>query len=83
MGEVAQLPCVICAHMGLGDTPSEVHHVGPREVRSNWLVAALCSEHHRGRTGYHGAGQRAFERMYRLTEWDLVGLTLRAYMRGR
>lgn len=38
-------------------------------------VIPLCYEHHRGATGLHGLGKRAFEREYGLSELDLLDQT--------
>lgn len=43
---------------------------------SDYLTVPLCPEHHQGATGIHGLGRRAFERTYRLTELDLLAMTL-------
>jgi len=32
----------------------------------------LCPEHHRGNTGIHGLGRKAFERKYQITEEGLL-----------
>jgi hypothetical protein len=76
MRRVAELGCAVCQHVGLGDSPAQVHHLFDRAARSDYLVAPLCPEHHQGKTGFHGAGQRAFERMYGLTEYDLLAWTI-------
>jgi hypothetical protein len=62
--------------MGLGTMDAEVHHLFDSASRSDFLTAALCKEHHMGATGFHGLGQRAFERRYKLSELDLLALTL-------
>lgn len=58
MGRVAQLGCSLCAHLGFGDTPPEIHHLregqGMAQRASNYLVIPLCPEHHRGAHGIHG-----------------------------
>jgi len=38
---------------------------------SHYNVLPLCPEHHRGNTGYHGLGRKAFERAYGVTEKEL------------
>ena len=76
MARVAEVPCVVCEHMGLGKSPAEVHHIGSTAQRSDWLTVALCPEHHRGPRGFHGMGQRAFERTYKLDELALLALTI-------
>lgn len=79
MSYVARLGCAICARMGYQDTPSEVHHqrtgVGAGRRAPDNLAIPLCPEHHRGRTGIHGMGRKAFERQYGVTEVDLVAET--------
>jgi Icc-related predicted phosphoesterase len=34
-------------------------------------VIPLCPEHHRGSSGYHGMGRKAFEKRYEVTESEL------------
>jgi hypothetical protein len=82
MGKVAALGCLLCQHMKLGVSPAEVHHLFDTSERSDWLVAPLCPEHHRGANGFHGLGQRAFERQYKLTETSLLAMTLEALARS-
>lgn len=78
MGRVAAIGCLICRRLGYPDSPAEVHHLFDTAARSNWLVAPLCFPHHRGEGGFHGMGQRAFERTYKLTEADLLAETIEA-----
>jgi hypothetical protein len=78
MGRVAELGCILCRHLDYGQTPAEVHHIYDTSERSDWLVVPLCPEHHRGKNGFHGMGQRAFERVYNLTESALLALTMEA-----
>lgn len=83
MGRVAELGCAICRMLNYGPTPAEVHHqrtgVGAGR-RGNGLIP-LCPEHHRGNTGLHGMGRKAFEREYGITELELVEQTKRAVAR--
>lgn len=76
---VARLGCAICRRLGYDDTPSEVHHqrtgVGAGRRSPDNLVIPLCPEHHRGNTGIHGMGRKAFERHYGVTEVELVAET--------
>lgn len=80
MAKVAEAGCVLCARIGYGHTPAEVHHartgVGAAQRNSDWLTVGLCPEHHRGGSGIHGLGVRAFERTYGVTELELVAETL-------
>lgn len=73
---VATLPCLICERMGVGPTPAEVHHIGDTSERSDWLTVPLCPEHHRGATGFHGLGERAFEARYKTSEIQLLAQTI-------
>lgn len=49
MGRVAEVPCVLCSHMGLGTTQSIVHHMklgtGVSDRASDYLTIALCPNH--------------------------------------
>lgn len=82
MGAVASLGCILCRHLGLGETPAEVHHLregqGGAQRASNFLTIPLCPEHHRGASGLHGLGTRGFYTRYRLTELDLLAMTVEA-----
>lgn len=78
MGRVAGLGCILCHQLGYGETPAEVHHILDSASRSGWLTVPLCPEHHRGANGFHGMGQRAFERAYKLGEVELLAMTLKA-----
>lgn len=73
---VASQGCILCRSLGYPGTPAEIHHLragmGAGQRNTNENVIPLCLEHHRGATGYHGLGRRAFERMYGLTELDLL-----------
>lgn len=81
MSAVRGIPCVLCEHLGLGETPSEAHHLFDADRRSDWLLAALCAEHHRGKTGVHMLKRRGFERRYKLSDEDLLAMTLEQLMR--
>jgi hypothetical protein len=80
MNRVAELGCVLCHHLGYGETPAEVHHLrhgqGMAQRASNFLTVGLCREHHRGNSGYHGLGEKAFYTRYRLSELDLLAMTI-------
>lgn len=73
---VAALGCSLCFHLYGPHEPGEVelHH-----LRGNgWgrgdssTVMPLCPEHHRGNTGVHGMGTRAFTRHYGISQHDLL-----------
>lgn len=80
MGRVAALGCILCIILGYGATPAQVHHIrmeqGAAQRASDYLTCPLCQEHHTGDSGIHGLGRRAFERVYGLSELDLLAITL-------
>lgn len=66
MDLVRSVGCVVCRRFGPTGTPVEVHHVAEGSgLRSNFAVAGLCSEHHRGESGLHGMGIKRFITLYR------------------
>lgn len=81
LGRVAALGCILCRRLGLGETPAEVHHprtgtgAGQRAAHGDGFP--LCPEHHRGNTGLHGMGRKAFEAHYGVTELELRDQTHR------
>lgn len=77
MAAVAALGCAVCRIRDLGATPAQVHHLFNTDIRSDFLVAPLCSEHHLGPTGFHHLRRAGFERMHHLTEYDLLDWTLK------
>lgn len=77
MGHVKALKCAICKRFPELNTGrrSEVHHIAKGSSRqNNWLVVALCDEHHRGGSGLHGMGERAFCSLYRVPHGSEYGL---------
>lgn len=72
LNQVADLGCILCWHLGYEDTPTELHHIRRAGKRTNAPVIGLCPEHHRGNTGIHGLGRKAFERKYQITEEGLL-----------
>lgn len=78
---VSAVPCVVCTKAGIEQAErTTLHHPrkdkGIAQRASDWLVTALCWEHHMGRTGIEGLGIRAFEQRYKLTEMDLLAMTI-------
>lgn len=73
---IAQIGCVICRRDTGQIVPAELHHVAEGSgKRSEFMKVPLCTEHHRGGNGLHGAGVKRFLMMCRLsTEYDLLGL---------
>jgi len=80
MDRVAELGCVLCRHLGFGYSPPHLHHVkedqGLSQRAEHWLVVPLCPEHHQGKSGLHGLGTKGFYLRYRLTEIDLLAMTI-------
>ena len=74
-GRVDDLGCSLCRNLGFQGTPCEIHHIRRAGRRDSSPVIGLCPEHHRGNTGIHGMGRKAFERKYSLTEEDLLQQT--------
>jgi hypothetical protein len=70
--KLAQIGCVLCWHLGYEETPAEMHHIRRAGKRSTSPVIPLCTEHHRGDSGIHGLGRKAFERKYEITEEALL-----------
>ena len=81
MGLVARVPCVICARMGLGETPALVHHMklgtGASDRADDCLTIALCPEHHVGPSGVHVLKERGLRLRYNVSEIDLLADTIR------
>lgn len=76
LSKVADIGCILCYKLGYSGTPAEIHHIrgmglgmGVRNSHDN--VIPLCPEHHRGSSGYHGMGRKAFEKKYGVTELEL------------
>jgi predicted metal-binding protein len=79
LSRVHELRCVVCVHMGMRqETPTTAHHVeSVRDNVSDYAAVALCHNHHQGPNGVHSLSRRAFEMRYKLTDVDLIALTLR------
>jgi hypothetical protein len=74
--DVASIGCILCLQLGYGSTPAEIHHIRRLgAIRKRSPVIPLCLEHHRGNTGIHGLGRKAFTAKYGLTEYDLLDKT--------
>jgi hypothetical protein len=75
---ISRAGCTLCFHRGYRDLPPcEVHHKrgGAGAGRRGTIVMGLCPEHHRGQTGLHGMGRKAFERHYGVTEDELAAIS--------
>jgi len=82
LARVARVPCVLCKHLGLGDSPVHVHHMklatGVSDRSSHFLTIALCPEHHVGKTGVHMLKEKGLRLRYNLSEIDLLAMTIEA-----
>lgn len=76
MARVADIPCLICEKCGLGNSPAHVHHVFDSAARSDFLTVPLCPTHHQGPLGFHGLGEREFNRKYGTNEAELLAMTI-------
>lgn len=80
---VASMGCILCLHLGLGETPANLHHVregqGMSQRASDWLVIPLCKEHHQGKTGIHGG---RFYHFWKMDEMDLLAMTIQQVMKS-
>ena len=78
LSRLSGLGCLVCRRLhGPHDPgPVEIHHrragTGAGRRSSHWDALPLCVEHHRGKTGVHGMGTKAFVRHYGVTEQELV-----------
>lgn len=80
---LVELGCLVCRRLyGTHEPgPVELHH--QRGGRGGWgkgdyrTLLPLCAEHHRGDSGVHGMGTKAFARIYGFTEADLLDDALR------
>lgn len=75
---VSSLDCVVC-----GARPVEIHHIeSVRDGDSDFYVAALCADCHRGPVGVHGSSRIGFERRTKISQADLVKRTIKALWRS-
>ncbi|CAN7304420.1 Ref family recombination enhancement nuclease [Cupriavidus necator] len=77
MAQVQALGCMLCRHLGLGETKAIVHHqrTGQGAMRaSHYRTVGLCPSHHQ-HSGYgvHDMGRPQFAAMYGVSEVELVG----------
>jgi len=76
---LSQLGCIVCARLGYGATPAEIHHprngTGLALRASHYDAIPLCLEHHRGQSGVHGMGTKGFAKHYGFDESDLLETT--------
>jgi len=72
---LAELGCMLCRRLfGIQDGPVELHH----RREGGWgrgdytTLIPMCAEHHRGNSGVHGLGTKAFARRYGVTQQELL-----------
>lgn len=75
------LPCIVGHHIGQDCRCEELHHAGPPEERDDMNLVPLCREHHQGPMGVHGLHRRAFDRHYRLSDFKMLAITRRLYLK--
>jgi hypothetical protein len=84
LNDVAEHGCIVCRLLELGRSAAELHHCrtgrGGAERGNDLHTIPLCPEHHRGPSGFHGLGMRAFERRYRVSEVDLHAQTMELFI---
>lgn len=73
-GRLVEIGCMICRTFGITDSPVELHHLrsGGWGKGDYTTLIPLCPEHHRGNSGIHGMGTKAFERHYGVTQIELL-----------
>lgn len=75
LNDLAEIGCILCAHLGTPGTPAEIHHprsgVGMGKKAKHFDAIPLCPEHHRGSTGVHGLGTKGFPTHYGISEEEL------------
>lgn len=73
---LAELGCMACRriHGPHNPGPVELHHrrSGGWGKGSFMTLIPLCVEHHRGATGVHGLGTKAFAAFHGFTQQDLL-----------
>jgi hypothetical protein len=78
--KVAALGCAYCHFLHGSHAPDavELHHYrgGGWGKGDYTTLIPLCPEHHRGRTGVHGMGTKAFDRESGTTQQELLDWTL-------
>ena len=72
-----EIPCVVCSRcLGVETWNVEAHHLeSVRDDMSDYAAVSLCNEHH---TQLHQLSRRVFAMRYKLTDVDMLALTIRA-----
>ena len=78
LSRLHNLPCVVCTKMGVEQSsPSVAHHVEfIRDAHSDFAAIPLCDFHHTGAGGVHHLSRREFSMRYKLSDVDLLALTI-------
>lgn len=75
MEKVAGLGCAICARLGFGWRPAQVHHrrtgTGGGRRAKDTDTCPLCENHHTGADGIH-QGRKNWELRFGITELELI-----------
>lgn len=71
------MPCVVCEHIGMGESPAQVHHLFSAHRRNDWLVAPVCPAHHTGPDGIHGLHRVPFHERFQLYDEDMMANTIK------
>ena len=81
LDKLSAIGCVLCHLQGTPGSPSEIHHprkgTGMGQRASHYDAIPLCPEHHRGSSGIHGLGVKAFTKHYDIDEAGLLHITRR------
>ncbi len=73
LARIKSMPCGVCGAAG----PSDAHHI---EQGHHYLCIPLCKDCHQGHNGWHGT--KAFWRIRKLDEMDVLNATIEALMNG-
>lgn len=83
LNRVQSLGCILCRHLGYGETPAVIHHAregeGGAQRAPNWLAIPLCPTHHTGKDGIHGTRNALLP--LKADEMDLLAWTIEALNR--
>jgi hypothetical protein len=79
MGRVAEVGCVACSMLELGETPAQVHHIREgRIARNDYLTIPLCPMHHTGPVmSVHKDKETLLRAIGVFSEFDLLAEVLR------
>ncbi len=84
MARIKQMKCICCALLERKqESPSDCHHIRANgQARNDWLTIPLChNDCHQGESGVHGS--KRWLQMLKMSEWDLLALTIEQLMRQR